>query len=254
MALSRALIRAGGFLQSLAAPVMGRGDLAELNRRQYARPDIIGLFSSDDYVDSGLTSSEAAVLERARLRPGTLLDLGAGGGREAVALARMGFRVTCVDYSPVLLERTIAHAERHGLRIETMVRDLDAQDLGAGPFDAAWISSQMYSSIPGGSGRVRLLKRVAAALKPGGVFLCQFRWGGPRRTRIGEMARRAAALLSGNFRYEPGDELLGGAEFAHSFSSEAALRREFARGGFEVLDLIFDVASRGGWAVLEKGR
>lgn len=42
---------------------------------------------------------------RGRVPGGRLLDLGCGEGRHAIAAARMGFRVTAVDYEPLALQR-----------------------------------------------------------------------------------------------------------------------------------------------------
>ena len=253
MAVARALIRLGGVGQSLALPVMRPRDLIEFSRLHYAQPDVIGLLSADSYVDDGLSPGEAALLERIPVRQGRLLDLDAGAGREAIALARAGFEVTCIDFSPDLVEKTKANAARHGLRIEALAQEVTELDLSAGSFDVAWITSQMYSSIPGRAGRVRMLQGVARVLKPGGVLALQFRWYPPfRRTRVADLARKVLAFAVGNLRYQKGDQLLGNSEFAHCFSSDAELRTEFARGGFDVLDLRFDEQMWCGWAVLKK--
>jgi len=247
-------MRVGGVAPYLALPVMKPRDLVELNRLHYSQPDVIGLVSDDSYVDSGLTPGEAALMERVPLRQGRILDLGAGGGREAIAFARIGFEVTCVDFLPEFAEKTKANAARHGLRIAALTQEVTALNLPAGSFDVAWLTSQMYSSIPGQAGRIRLLQGVARTLKPGGFFACQFRWHPAfGKRRVVDLARRVVAVLSaGYIRYQNGDQLLGNSEFAHCFASEAELRTEFARGGFDVLDLRFDEEMWCGWAVLKR--
>jgi SAM-dependent methyltransferase len=255
IALARALLRLGGVAQSLALPVMRPRDLVELNRLHYSRPEVVGLLTDESYVDSGLTSGEASLLERLPLRKGRLLDLDAGAGREAIALARIGFEVTCIDFLPELTEKTKAIAARHRLRVEALTQEVTALDLPAGTFDIVWLTSQMYSSLPGQAARIRLLQGVARTLKPGGLFACQFRWH-PEfgKTSLADFARRAVAVLSAGYvQYEKGDRLLGNSEFAHCFSSEAELRTEFARGGFDALDLRFDEGMWCGWATLKKG-
>ena len=229
-------------------------DLVELNRLHYCRPGVIALLSDESYVDSGLTPGETALLGRVPLRRGRLLDLGAGAGREAIALASIGFDVTCVDFLPELVEKARANASRHRLSMDALTREATALDLPAGAYDIAWLTSQMYSSIPGRAGRVRLLQGIARALKPGGRFACQFRWH-PQfsRTSLADFIRRAVAVLSAGYvQYQNGDRLLGGSEFAHSFSSEPELRAEFARGSFEAIDLGFDERMWCGRAVFRK--
>jgi len=254
IALARALIRLGGVGQSLALPVMRPRDLIELNRLHYSQPDTLELLSDDTYVCSGLSPRETSLLERIPVRQGRLLDLDAGAGREAIVLARAGYDVTCIDFSPDLIEKTRANAARHGLRIEALAQEVTELDLPAGSFDVAWLTSQMYSSIPGRAGRVRMLQGIAEVLKQGGIFALQFRWHPPfSRTRVADVARRAVAVLSAGYvRYQNGDQLLGNREFTHAFSSEAELQTEFARGGFNVLDLRVDETMWCGWAILKK--
>jgi SAM-dependent methyltransferase len=255
LALARALVRLGGFVQSLALPVMRPPDIFELNRRQYARPDLLDTMVGEQYVDSGLTEGETEALERVSFRTGRLLDLGSGGGREAIALARKGYEVTCIDFSPALIKATKVHAARHGLRIEALTRELTRLDLPAESFDIAFLTAQMYSSLPGSKNRVRMLRGVADVLRPGGVFLLQFRWQPQAaRSRIGAVVRKLVAFLSFNAGYQAGDQLLGNPEFAHCFSSENSVRGEFERGGFDVSDLWFDDRLWSGWAVLKKAR
>lgn len=84
------------------------------------------------------------VMERMTRMPSgaRLLDIAAGDGRHAVALATLGYRVTAVDVSPVGLARLERFADRAGLTVETHVRDLQLDDAltGLGPFDGALIA------------------------------------------------------------------------------------------------------------------
>lgn len=252
--LARALVRLGGFVQSLALPVMRPRDIIEMNRLHYSDPETISFLASERFVDGGLEPGEAALLEYVPLRQGRFLNLLGGGGREAIAFARMGFDVTSVDFLPELTEGTLANAARQGLRIEALTQDVTRLDLPAGSFDVAWLAAQMYSSIPGRAGRIRMLRGVAEALKPGGFFITQFRWqASSGRSRAAEAARKVMAVVSaGYIRYQAGDHLMGNSEFIHAFSSQDELRSEFARGGFDVLHLRFDDERLCGWAALKK--
>ena len=53
-----------------------------------------------------------------------LVDLGMGRGRDAIYLARHGFRVLGVDRSPVLVERARRRAARLGVPLELRTSDL----------------------------------------------------------------------------------------------------------------------------------
>jgi ubiquinone/menaquinone biosynthesis C-methylase UbiE len=79
-----------------------------------------------------------AAIATLRLVPGqSVLDVGAGCGGAALALARQGLRVTAIDASPRMVERISARAAGHGLAVE--VRALDGRVLQSADasFDAA---------------------------------------------------------------------------------------------------------------------
>lgn len=118
------------------------------------------------------------------LRPkGEVLSLAEGEGRNAVFLARRGFRVTGVDSSAVGLEKARALADTHGVRIETVVADLADFDLGVERWDGV-VSIWCHTPPPL---RARLHRSVVAALRPGGVLLLEaytprqleYKTGGP---------------------------------------------------------------------------
>jgi SAM-dependent methyltransferase len=114
---------------------------------------------------------------------GEVLCLAEGEGRNAVFLARLGFRVTGVDSSAVGLEKARKLAEQHGTSIRTVVADLGDFDLGIARWDGI---VSIWCHTPS-TLRARLHRSVVAALVPGGVFLLEaytpkqleLRTGGP---------------------------------------------------------------------------
>ena len=78
------------------------------------------------------------------LSPGLAIDLACGGGREAVALAGAGWRVTAVDILQDGLDRAARFADRHlenceAKSIRWVQRDLVQGGLPAGKWDLATI-------------------------------------------------------------------------------------------------------------------
>jgi len=70
-------------------------------------------------------------------RPGRALDLGCGTGTNAIALARIGWEVTGVDFVPKAIRKARRKGARAGLKIDFRVGDVaDLGDL-EGPFDYA---------------------------------------------------------------------------------------------------------------------
>ena len=118
------------------------------------------------------------------LRPnGEILSLAEGEGRNAVFLARRGFRVTAVDGSAVGLDKARVLAEEHGVELQTVVADLGDFDLGIERWDGI---VSIWCHLPS-TLRERLHRSVVSALRPGGVFLLEaytpdqlrYKTGGP---------------------------------------------------------------------------
>jgi SAM-dependent methyltransferase len=255
IALARALIRLGAFIQSFALMVMTPDDLVAFSRQSYAKPWAIDSFTREDVIKSGLNPAELQLLEHLPTGKGQLLVLGMGGGREAIAFAQMGFDVTGVDFIPAMVEGALANAARHNTIIKGLVQDIAVLDLPAETYDVIWLFAAMYSCVPTRARRVQMLQRAQRALRPGGYFACQFSWQ-PQQTlsSMGVLMWRIAAWLTlGNRSYERGDMLWRNLEFKHNFSSESELHAEFAAGGFSVAwqNLPTDLGRRGE-ALLQK--
>jgi SAM-dependent methyltransferase len=254
ISFARFLIRLGGFIQSLALMVMGPDDLVEFSRQTYARKKMVEGLGRQDSVYPCLHPDEQALLERLPLKKGRLLLFGVGGGREAIPLAKMGFEVTGVDFVPEMVDKAKKNAAGHGVKIEGLVQEISRIDVPAGSYDVVWLSAAMYSCTPTRKRRVKMLQRINKALKPGGHFICQFRWAaknGP--ARLWELARKIVAFLTlGNLWYEKGDTLSFNIEFIHAFSQEEEVRSEFTEGGFEAMYLHIAEEILLGGAVLRK--
>lgn len=103
------------------------------------------------------------------LTPGTALDLGCGGGGDALWLARQGWRVTAVDISTTAVDQVRAHAVEVGLGdlVTTEAHDL-AHSFPTGAFD---LISAQYFHTPFTLPRAQVLRTAASALTPGGLLL-----------------------------------------------------------------------------------
>jgi SAM-dependent methyltransferase len=100
---------------------------------------------------------------------GELLDIGAGTGRVALELARLGHNVTALDSDPALIAALGARARERGLRVRITVADARAFELGRTV--AAVIAPMQVAQLMGGpSGRAAMLRCARSHLQPGGVF------------------------------------------------------------------------------------
>nr|WP_314624873.1 class I SAM-dependent methyltransferase [uncultured Janthinobacterium sp.] len=102
--------------------------------------------------------------------PLRLLDLGGGPGWVAIALAQAhaGLRGWVFDWpeTVAVAAANLAHAQLSE-RLETLGGDLDSDDIG-GDYDLIWCSSVLHF-VPD---MAAALRKIHAALKPGGVFVC----------------------------------------------------------------------------------
>ena len=144
----RFLLRLSSFFSSLPVVVMKPDDLIEFSRQSYNTKEDVESWAVDDLVDSGLAPDELDLLSDLPQKTGKLLLLGVGGGRDAIALAKLGFNVTGVDYVPEMVEHAVENARKRGVQIEGMVQEISKLDVPKGIFDVVWISRSMYSCIP----------------------------------------------------------------------------------------------------------
>lgn len=99
-----------------------------------------------------------------------IIDLGAGTGTGALALARQlpDARVVAVDVSEPMLEHLQEKARALGVadRVRTVQADLDQPWPALGPADLVWASASLHHVADPGDA----LAQVRTALRPGGVL------------------------------------------------------------------------------------
>lgn len=105
--------------------------------------------------------------------PPRAIDLGAGAGRDSLALAAAGYHVRSVDMSPRGVARINERAARAGLdgRIVTDVADVREIDFPADHYDAV-IATTVLDHIPAADA-VAVWARMAASLSDHGMMYVQ---------------------------------------------------------------------------------
>ena len=107
------------------------------------------------------------VAETEDLPPGRALDLACGEGRNAVWLARRGWRVTGVDFAGVGLVKARRLAEEAGVDAEWVESDLLDYRPDA---ESADLVILFYLQVPEADRRA-ILRSAASAVAPGGTLL-----------------------------------------------------------------------------------
>ncbi len=100
---------------------------------------------------------------------GQAIDLGAGAGRDTLALAKAGFHVTAVDLSERGAERIRQRAKAAGVgpRVQTCVANVCDHEIQPDAFDAI-CATTVLDHVPAVDAR-RVWKRMMAGLRDGGV-------------------------------------------------------------------------------------
>jgi SAM-dependent methyltransferase len=101
------------------------------------------------------------------LVPGAALDLACGAGANAIWLARRGWHVTAVDFSPTAIGLARELAASDGVEVDWIVADLLAYEPRPRSFALVLLS---FLQLPADE-RELVLGRAVAAVAPGGTFL-----------------------------------------------------------------------------------
>lgn len=102
-------------------------------------------------------------------KSGQALDIGAGEGRNALFLASRGLDTLAVDQSAVGMQKAQRRAAERALKLRTQAADLADFNAEPGSLD---VVTSIFVHLPPAL-RATVHSRVAAWLKPGGVFLLE---------------------------------------------------------------------------------
>lgn len=122
----------------------------------------------------------ARALGRLHIRKGTVLDIGAGPGTQAIELARLGFDVTATDISETAVRKARKRAAREGLKIKFVQDDIIDSRIRK-KFDFVFDRGLFHTLAP--KDRVDYVIVVNSLIKAGGfLFLKCFSHKEPGKT------------------------------------------------------------------------
>jgi cyclopropane fatty-acyl-phospholipid synthase-like methyltransferase len=125
--------------------------------------------------------------------------LGCGTGTNAITLARHGWTVTGVDFSPKAIRAARRKAAQAGLEIDFRVADVQDMQGIAGPYDFALDIGCLHSLQP--TNRERYADHLARLLCTGGRYMLYAWVAGTRRGKNrGITQEKVAALFAPEFK------------------------------------------------------
>ena len=128
------------------------------------------------------------VATASKLVPGRALDLACGAGRNALWLVEHGWDVTAVDGAPTAIEILKTRAAEHGVKIKTVIADLEKGEFDIEP--ASWVLVAMCYYL-----QRNLFAPAKSGVTPGGILISIVHLtepgeeNGPHRLRPGELEK-----------------------------------------------------------------
>lgn len=109
-------------------------------------------------------------VQLARQTDGPIIELAIGDGRVAIPIAKsVGRSVIGIDLSPWMLERARVRAKGAGVELDLRLGDIRDFTIDV-PAGLIYCPARSLLHLPTWADRRQLFERVAASLRPGGVF------------------------------------------------------------------------------------
>jgi len=192
-------------------------------------------FGSQEHNLMGFYPWEDDVIRRFFSRCQTVLVAGAGGGREVIALAKRGIKVTAFDCSKYLTNACRNNLKESHLSALVLISLPDAVAESLDSYEGLVVGRGVYHHIPGRKKRIHFLQQCRKHLKPGApVFLSDF-FTRPQRSPglqcIRSIAQFVRWIRRSHESVELGDSLT--TAFQHLFIPHE-IESELAEAGFKL--------------------
>lgn len=149
-------------------------------RKFFSDPDVI-----EEYSQVGLYPSEEMIVERFVRLGSTVLDVGCGAGRTAIALSKKGYKLSGIDLVPGMIERAKRLSEVHNVEIDFQVMDAGNIEFDEETFENVISTFNVFDQIPGREKREKVLRDIFKICKAGGYFILGSRSGcSPQRMLV----------------------------------------------------------------------
>lgn len=230
-------------LHGLWLGVLSHDQLAEIDEAYYS--------AHRDYLDEGPARSGLKRWEHAALAAhfptrGTLAVLGAGSGREVLALIERGFAVHGFECNPRLVDVGNRLLAKDGVDQRLLLAPRDGWPEDTGPYDGIIVGWGAYMHIKGRARRVDFLRQARRRLPAGCPLLVSFlyRSKDSQYFRFSARLGDALAAVTRAEHVELGDALLP--MYVHYFTREQ-IEAELREGGFDMV--AFDLTESAGYAL-----
>jgi 2-polyprenyl-3-methyl-5-hydroxy-6-metoxy-1,4-benzoquinol methylase len=192
-------------------------------------------YHSGEYNRRGLWDWEKRVLTDYFAECKRLLLIGAGGGREVLALLQLEYDVDGFESHPdlVAVANDLLRSEGCDSVVRQAPRD-EAPNTGA-MYDGIIVGWSMYMLVQGRERRISLLRQLRAQTRPGCPVLVSFyyRTSTPKAYKVATHVANIIRRVLGRQPADVGDWLQP--EYVHFFTREE-VTSELSEGGFEAIN------------------
>lgn len=200
--------------------------------------DKMDMYRKDEYNRSGLFRWEEKMVDKYFKGCKSLLVAGAGGGREVLALSRLGYDVDGFECNRDLVERVNEFLKKEGLNSNIQLVPPNQCPDSTRIYDGLIIGWGVYMHIQGREQRISFLKKLRSQTRAMAPILLSFyfRSESPLYFRIVATIGNVIRLVLGRDCLETGDTFLYISDFnqyIHCFAKDE-IDSELHEGGFQL--------------------
>jgi len=192
-------------------------------------------YTDEKYNQSGLFEWEKPMIQKHFSNAKSILLIAAGGGREALALNRMGFEVDSYECNPSLIEYGNALLQKNGIKnkIKYLPRNSVPDEIKK--YDGIIIGWGAYSHMSGSRKRHSFLTGLYLLLHKDTRLMISFLYARERsrRDKIVKSLSNFFRIFSKKDKTELGDKLEP--DFIHYFTEEE-IKSELIQSNYKILD------------------
>lgn len=246
------LIKFSEWLRYLSIIILSPEEILNFAKIYYKRKADNYSKEYEDDIKSGLNKFEKEILEKHfQNKKAKILLLGCGGGRESIALAKLGFHVTGVDMVEEAISIAENIAEKERVQIDFVCNEFSELSLPYDSFDYAFFSLWLYEQIPSMKKRVEIVRSLKMILKNEGKVIFHFHLSNlsPNEKRLYPFHKAIAWITWGNRGYQLGDRPAHGIHLYHIFTTKEEIHNELIKAGFSSTEFTLFDKGWGGYVI-----
>jgi len=192
-------------------------------------------YREDKYNLSGLYEWEKPMIQKHFIKAKNIMVIAAGGGREVVALAKMGYEVDGYECNTNLVDYATGLLTKNGIKstIKYLPRNRVPDEIKK--YDGIIIGWGAYSFMTGSKTRLAFLSDLYPFLNKGASLMISFLYT-KKRTRSDKIISKVSnffRFFTGREKTESGDRLIP--DYMHYFTEEE-IKAELTRCNYKIKD------------------